>query len=304
MYIQILSSFYIGFLLDIFFAVTNNAFIGGHRNMIKFCRIIFAFLVIVFLMINVAGCSGSPPPSLTTPAVSSTTSPAPTVEIQWLGQSCFLITSSQGTRILTDPPVAGTGYVIAPMDGVDVITVSHEHTDHSNVSLALGSPLILRGLTSNGWNTVDQRIKDVHIYSVSTAFPIYHDNVQGAQRGRNAIFILEFDGLRIAHLGDLGHILATECIQTIGTIDATLIPVGGVYTLDAAGATQVVSQLNPKIVIPMHYKTNKVPATWPGTGVEPFLEGKAAIERPNSSKIKLSKSTLPVQTTVVVLNPE
>jgi len=272
--------------------------------MIKLRSDIFTILVILFLIIMFSSCSGSPALTLTTPITSPVAAPAPTVQIQWLGQSCFLITSSQGTRILTDPPVASTGYVIAPMDGIDAVTVSHEHTDHNNVGLASGNPLILRGLTSSGWNTVDQRIKDVHIYSISPAYPIFHDNVQGAQRGRNSIFILEMDGLRIAHLGDLGHILTTESIQALGKLDAVLVPVGGTYTIDAAVATQVVNLLNPGIAIPMHYKTSKVPATWPGTGVEPFLDGKKLVERPNSSIIKLSQTTLPSQTTVVVLNLE
>ncbi len=245
----------------------------------------------------------TPPPETITVTPTPTTTSAPTAQLQWLGHSGFLLTSSQGTRILIDPPSAGTGYVIAPIAGVDAVLVSHEHSDHSNVGLATGSPLILRGLTSNGWNTIDQQVKDVRIYSVSPASPVYHDNQQGAQRGRNTIFILEVDGLRLAHFGDLGHVLTPEIIQAMGAVDAVLIPVGGYYTIDAIGATQVVGQLNPLVIIPMHYKTPRIRADWPGTGVEPFLEGKWA-ERPNSSVIMLSQPTLPAQTTVVVLNYE
>ena len=86
-------------------------------------------------------------------------------------------------------------------------------------------------------------------------------------------------------------------------MDVVLIPVAGAYTIDAAGATQVVGQLNPRVVIPMHYKTPKMRADWPGVGVEPFLEGKR-VERPNSTVIRLSMPTLPAQTTTVVLNYE
>ena len=232
-----------------------------------------------------------------------TMNPAATTQLQWLGHAGFLLTSSQGTRILIDPPNAGIGYEIAPIAGVDAVLVSHEHFDHNNVGLATGSPLILRGLTSSGWNTIDQMVKDVRIYSVSPVNPVYHDDQQGAQRGRNTIFVLEVDGLRLAHFGDQGHILTPEIIQAMGAVDVVLIPVGGHYTIDAVEATQVVGQINPLVVIPMHYKTPKMGADWPGTGVEPFLEGKT-VEHPDSTVISLSRPTLPDQTTVVVLNYE
>lgn len=233
----------------------------------------------------------------------ATLTPESTVQIQWLGQSAFLLISSQTTKILIDPPSAGTGYAIAPIAGVDAVLVTHEHSDHNNVGLATGSPLILRGLSSNGWNTIDQRVKDIRISSVSPANPVYHDSQQGAQRGRNTIFIVEVDGLRLAHLGDLGHVLTPEIVQAMGAVDVVLIPVGGAYTIDASGASQVVGQLNARVVIPMHYKTPKLQSNWPGVGVEPFLEGKK-VERLSSTVIRLSRSTLPAQTTVVVLNYE
>jgi len=237
------------------------------------------------------------------PSPTPTITLTPTTQLQWLGHSAFLVTSSQGTKILIDPPNAGTGYAIAPVAGADAVLVTHEHSDHNNVGLAMGSPLILRGLTSTGWNAIDQRVKDIRIYSISPVNPVYHDSQQGAQRGRNTIFVLEVDGLRLAHLGDLGHVLTPEIVQAIGALDVALIPVGGSYTIDAAAATQVVGQLNPRVVIPMHYKTPKMQANWPGVGVEPFLEGKR-VERPNSTVIRLSRPNLPAQTTVVVLNYE
>jgi len=239
-----------------------------------------------------------------TPTPTPTAAPAGTTQLQWLGHSAFLLTSSQGTKVLIDPPAATIGYAIAPIAGVDAVLVTHEHSDHNNVGVASGSPLILRGLSSTGWNTIDQRVKDIRIYSVSPAQPVYHDNSQGSARGRNTIFVLEVDGLRLAHLGDLGHVLTPEIVQAMGAVDVVLIPVGGSYTIDAAGATQVVGQLNnPRVVIPMHYKTPKMSATWPGVGVDDFLVGKT-VQRPNSTTISLSKPTLPAQSTVVVLNYE
>lgn len=286
---------------------------------------VFAIIVsFIILSINPLGCS-TPfhtsssiatsilpvvPASLSPTSSSSVVSPmqktsttptsTPASQLQWFGQSTFLLITSLGSKILMDPTVANTGYTINPIDGVDAVLVSHEHSDHNNVSLAKGSPVIIRGLSAAGWNNVDQTVKDVRVTSI---YPVYHDNQEGSQRGRNTIFIIEFDGLRLAHLGDLGHVFTPEIIQTTGAIDILLIPVGGAYTIDASDATRVVKQLNPHLVIPMHYKTAKVPATWPGVGVEPFLEGKT-VERFNSSVINLSALTWPTQTTTMVLNYE
>jgi L-ascorbate metabolism protein UlaG (beta-lactamase superfamily) len=115
---------------------------------------------------------------------------------------------------------------------------------------------------------------------------------------------MEVDGLRLAHLGDLGHVLTPQVIQSVGDLDILLIPVGGSYTLDANMATEVVNQLKPKVVIPMHYKTPKIRADWPGVGVEPFLENKR-VHRPNSTTIEISRRKLPAeQGTVIVLGYE
>lgn len=242
--------------------------------------------------------------TITTPSPTPTPpAPAPTPQLQWLGQSTFVLTSANGTKILIDPVGAGVGFTITQFFGMDAVTVSHEHGDHNNVGMAAGSPLILRGLTGTGanqtWATVNQTVKGIRIYSISPAVPIYHDNVSGAQRGRNAIFVYEVDGLRIVHLGDLGHTLNASAINAIGRVDVLMIPVGGFYTIDAAAATTVVGQLSPKIVIPMHYKTPRHSATWPGVGVDAFLVGKI-VTRVQSTVIKFSAATLPAQTTVML----
>ncbi|MFC2021264.1 MBL fold metallo-hydrolase [Chloroflexota bacterium] len=248
-------------------------------------------LIVTLLLASfLLGCSGTP-------------TAAPTAQLQWLGQAGFVLTSSQGSKILVDPPSARTGYTIEPIADVDAVLVSHGHGDHSNVELATGSPLILRGLTDDGWNTIDQQVKDIRIHSISPVNPIYHDNEKGDQRGRNTIFVIEVDGLRLVHMGDLGHILTPESVTAIGSVDAVLIPVGGHYTIDATAATQVVDQLGPSMVIPMHYKTPKMSADWPGVGVDPFLEGKK-VDRLNSTVVELSTSTIPSETTVVVLDYE
>ena len=137
--------------------------------MMKRFKVLSVSLSLLVLVVMPLGCTGR------------VTTPTATDQLQWLGHSGFLLTSSQGTKILIDPTSAGIGYEIAPIAGVDAVLVTHEHSDHNNVGLATGSPLILRGLTSTGWNTIDQMVKDIRIYSVSPVNPVYHDNQQGAQ---------------------------------------------------------------------------------------------------------------------------
>jgi len=178
----------------------------------------------------------------------------PQVKISWHGQACFHITTSKGTEIITDP-VNMKDYKVPSGVNADIVTVSHEHFDHNQVKFVKGEPVVLRGLTKDekDFNEINQEIKDVKIYTV----PSYHDDEKGAKRGLNSIFVFEFDGLRVAHLGDLGHVLSKEQIEKIGPIDILMIPVGGKYTIFGTDADKVISQLNPsKYIFPMHYKTD------------------------------------------------
>ena len=197
------------------------------------------------------------PASPTAPAASAPTSQDATISLTWYGQSTFVLSASTGLRALLDPTGPGTGYKIPTLDGIDLVTTSHEHSDHNAVNLASDSPLVLRGLAGNDWAKIDQTVKSVRVRTVG----VYHDDAQGSKRGKNAIFIFDVDGLRVAHLGDLGHTLSPEQIKSVGPVDVILIPVGGYYTIDAQAAVQVVSQLNPRVVIPMHYKTPDLSAS-------------------------------------------
>jgi L-ascorbate metabolism protein UlaG (beta-lactamase superfamily) len=213
--------------------------------------------------------------------------PEKELKITYLGHAAFLLKAGE-TRILMDPYAAGTGGYGALSQEADVVTVSHEHSDHNYVQAAQGDPQVLRGLTADGWQDVDYSINGVTFASVST----YHDNSGGNDRGRNAAFIVEMDGLRLVHLGDLGHLLNEEQVNGLSPVDILLIPTGGHYTIGPAEADQVIEQLSPRVVIPMHYRTRAI-ADWPLQDLDVFLQDKDYIKHSGEKSVTVSKSTLP-----------
>jgi L-ascorbate metabolism protein UlaG (beta-lactamase superfamily) len=224
----------------------------------------------------------------------------PVARLTWYGQSCFLLESATGTRVVMDPIPAGLGYTPPADLRGDVVTVSHEHGDHNNVALVLGKPRILRGLTADkkGWVKVDEKVKDVAIRSVG----VYHDEDKGAKRGLNTVFLFEVGGVRIAHLGDLGHLLTDQQLSAIGSVDVAMIPVGGFFTIDARQATRVIDQLRPRlIIIPMHYKTDVLTIKELAT-VDAFLAGKPNVRRESGNSIPITGVKARPSTEVVVLN--
>jgi L-ascorbate metabolism protein UlaG (beta-lactamase superfamily) len=215
------------------------------------------------------------------------------MKVKWLGHSCFLISSSAGVRIVTDPYESGgfnRGLGYKPVrEAADIILISHEHSDHNYVKDIPGDPEVIR-------KTGRQEVKGIEINGVLTC----HDKTDGRQRGLNTVFCLDVDGVRVCHLGDLGHELSAKEIKEIGRVDVLLIPVGGYFTIDAAEATRVAAALKPRIVIPMHYKTPVL--DFPITGVEDFLKGKPQVKRLAASEVEITKANLPQETEVWVLN--
>lgn len=212
--------------------------------------------------------------------------PSPKVTLTWLGQSCFLLGTAAGTRVVIDPIPKGVGFELPLGLRADVVTVSHEHGDHNNVGLVTGPARLLRGLTADkkGWTKINEKVKDVAIRTVG----VYHDEKRGAERGLNTVFIFEVAGLRIAHLGDLGHLLDDRQLSAIGSVDVVMVPVGGVFTIDAARATRVIDQLRPRlVVIPMHYRT-PVSTVSQLAPLEGFLEGKANVRRLSGNVLPLT----------------
>ena len=206
--------------------------------------------------------------------------------LTWYGQSCFLLESATGTRVVMDPIPSNIGY-LPPADlHADAVTVSHEHPDHNNVALVRGKPRILRGLTPDkkGWMKIDERVKDIAIRSVG----VYHDDKKGAELGLTTVFVFEVGGVRIAHLGDLGHTLTDQQISAIGSVDVVLVPVGGVWTLDALKATQVVDQIRPRLMaIPMHYRTDLLTIKELAT-VDGFLAGRSNVRRETGTRLAIT----------------
>jgi L-ascorbate metabolism protein UlaG (beta-lactamase superfamily) len=211
---------------------------------------------------------------------------APAGKLTWYGQSCFLLETAAGTRIVMDPIPKGIGYELPQGLKADVVTISHEHFDHNNLGFVTGKARVIRGLTADkkGWARVDEKVKDVSIRSVG----VYHDGERGAARGLDTVFIFEVGGVRIAHLGDLGHVLNDDQLAAIGAVDVLLVPVGGKFTIDALKATRVVEQLRPRImVIPMHYKTNAVTIK-ELEPLAPFVDRKQNVRHEPSNTIALS----------------
>ncbi len=209
------------------------------------------------------------------------------MKIKWLGHATFLITSDAGIRIITDPYMPNERLTYDEIkESADIVTVSHEHGDHNNVATVKGNPEVVKETTE---------VKGIKFDGI----PTYHDNSDGSQRGSNTIFCFEVDGLRICHLGDLGHRLSDKQVAELGRIDILLIPVGGFYTIDAKAATEVCRQLKPRVIIPMHYKTDK--CGFPIAGVDEFLRGKEAVSRLDASEVEFKSDEFPATTQIIIL---
>jgi len=211
------------------------------------------------------------------------------MKIKWLGHAAFMITAETGTKIITDPYLTTENLSYGEIkESADIVTISHEHGDHSNLSAVRGNPEVVRGTA---------KVKGIEFNGV----PTYHDNIAGKQRGNNTIFCFELDGVRVCHLGDLGHPLNDKQVAELGSVDIVLIPVGGNYTIDAKVAGQLCDQLKPKVIIPMHFKNDK--CAFPIAGVDEFLQGKENVSRLDVSELEFKQAELPATTKTVVLKP-
>lgn len=193
------------------------------------------------------------------------------MKITWLGHASFLIQDSKGRKLLTDPFDNTVGYDIFK-DTVDVTTISHQHFDHNYTQNIKDCSQIVDKI--GFFNICDIPIN---------GFPSFHDRDNGAKRGENIIFTFKMDDYTLCHLGDLGHSLSKNDINQIGDVDVLFIPVGGNYTIDGTEAASIAKQINPKIIIPMHYKTANL--SFPLDGVETFLLHMKNAEKINSNTL-------------------
>lgn len=215
------------------------------------------------------------------------------MKIIYLGHSAFEIVLAGGMRIVFDPYTAGAfgGFGYGPITGdFDIAVVSHEHADHTSKDVLKRSKKIV---TKAGRVVVPGAV----IESVVT----FHDEAEGANRGKNLVSVLQAEGLRVAHLGDLGHAVGGKDVPVLAGLDVLMIPIGGHFTIDADTAAKMAKGLHPKIVIPMHFKTAKV--DFPITLVENFTKLMDNVESLGASEIEVTKGTLPAKMKVIVLQP-
>jgi len=211
--------------------------------------------------------------------------------ITWQGHSCFKIQDKMGTdgvTVVTDPFNKETGSKLkVPNFEADIVTVSHDHKDHNNVDALRGKPFVV---TCAG----EYDFKGVLIEGIDS----YHDDKKGEERGGNIIYRIEIDDISVAHLGDLGDILDNAQIEKLIGTDVLLIPVGGKYTIDAKKAVEVISQIEPRIIIPMHYKTEGL--AFDLDPVEKFIK-ELGLTPSYEEKLKISKKDLPQEDMELVI---
>ncbi|MBI2836577.1 MAG: MBL fold metallo-hydrolase [Chloroflexi bacterium] len=210
------------------------------------------------------------------------------MEISWLGHSCFRIKGATAT-VVTDPYSRELGYSLGQPEA-DIVTVSHAHAGHSYTQGIASGPRIVSG-------PGEYEISGILIIGVTT----FHDNEKGIKRGKNTVYVMDVDEVSICHLGDLGHALTPEQLGDIDKVDVLLLPVGGVSTLDATSAAEVVRQLEPRIIVPMHYKTEALKRDELET-VDRFLKEMGVKEAVPKPKLAVTKSNLPLGTQVHLLS--
>ena len=221
------------------------------------------------------------------------------MEISYFGHSCFRIKTKKAL-VVTDPFDGSIGLTL-PKLKADIVTVSHGHKDHANFKVVEGTeahpePFVIQGLG-------EYEVSEMYVWGL----PSYHDDEKGKKRGKNTLYFMLSEGVRLTHLGDLGHLLSDKMADKISQTDILFVPVGGKYTLDAAMAVKVVEQISPNIVIPMHYNmAGSSPEKDPsGLGLAPvkeFLEKIGAESVRPVPKLSIKAETMPEERQVIVLD--
>ena len=217
------------------------------------------------------------------------------MQIVWHGQSCFQITTSQGknnqVNIVIDPFDETIGLRVPKLEA-NILLVSHQHHDHNNVKAVSGDPVLISG-------PGEYEVKEVFIQGI----PSFHDSSLGKERGQNTIYTIETEEIRLCHLGDFGQKeLTSEQIEKIGEVDILMIPVGGIYTISAKESAKVMSQIEPSIIIPMHYQIPKLKLKL--DGLDKFLKIMGIKKIEPLAKLSIKKKDIsPEEAKIVVLKP-
>jgi L-ascorbate metabolism protein UlaG (beta-lactamase superfamily) len=220
------------------------------------------------------------------------------MEITYLGHSCFKLKNKEGMTIIMDPfKTENTGLAFAK-DVADIVTISHDHDDHNNVEAITGP--VTRSSTFVIDKEGEYEIGGVEI----SATKMYHDKVEGVERGKNIIMAIRIDGVNILHLGDLGHKLTEAQIEKLGSVDVLMVGVGGVTALEADEVMDLIKDIQPSYVIPMHYRVPGMKEEW---GVKHTLaefldKNKFLVAGEPVHKIKVDEGSLPDDTQVLIMN--
>lgn len=209
------------------------------------------------------------------------------MEITWLGHSCFRIKTTHGI-VITDPYEPKVGYTLGKPTA-RIVTVSHDHHDHNYVEGVTGEFKVIN-------RPGEYEISDILIFGIAT----FHDTEHGNQRGKNVMYRIETDDLSVCHLGDLGHPLSATQIEQLQNCDVLLVPVGSVFTINGTAAAEIVRQITPKVVIPMHYKTPQL--SFELEPVDRFLQEMGATNAVPQPKLNITRSNAPETTQVVLLD--
>lgn len=212
------------------------------------------------------------------------------MDIYYLGHSSFRLVGKDLSLVTDpfDPKSVGFKY---PSVEANVVTVSHDHADHNASDSVSDVHKVLKG-------PGEYEINKVSI----TGLPSYHDDKKGAERGKNTIYVIEIEGLRVVHLGDLGHKLSESEIEALGNVDILMVPVGGVYTIDYRVAAELVRAIEPRVIIPMHYKTPEHdPKTFADLDpVEEFIT-ELGVRKEESKKYSVKQGSLNPDDQVVIV---
>jgi len=208
-------------------------------------------------------------------------------KITFYGHALFVIESIEGTKIGIDPYDQQIKTSL-PDVRADIVVSSHDHFDHNNISLFRGKPRLVDA-------PISINMDDIEFEGISS----YHDEKNGAVRGSNIIFKFDVDGIKFAHLGDLGHMLDKDQAGQLKDIDIMMVPVGGTYTIDSVTALDIIKKVKPKVVIPMHYKEEDTKLD-----VDPLesFTSKVKDHKEMGHSIKVSRETLPQKTEIWVLS--